>query len=135
MKDIYSYGGYNVPLEHNPFTSWAKVVDCGDVFVTSYDNAHALRQMEEGHKRLLHSPATTKAHKVERDAYGNEQIVEVESLAKDGKVHPRVITMGGDHTITLPIMRSMYSAYGALSVIHFDSHLDTWKPKVSSHHD
>lgn len=28
-------GGYNVPLKANPFTSWAKVIDCGDIPVTS----------------------------------------------------------------------------------------------------
>lgn len=28
------------------------------------------------------------------------------------------------------ILRSIYSAYGPISVIHFDSHLDTWKPAV-----
>jgi agmatinase len=51
-------------------------------------------------------------------------------ISSDGKYHPRVITLGGDHTIVLPILRSIYSAYGAISVIHFDSHLDTWKPQV-----
>jgi agmatinase len=29
-------GGYNVPLETNPFNSWATVIDCGDIPVTSY---------------------------------------------------------------------------------------------------
>ncbi|KAJ8123283.1 hypothetical protein O1611_g9631 [Lasiodiplodia mahajangana] len=29
------YGGYNVPLETNPFDSWATVLDCGDIPVTS----------------------------------------------------------------------------------------------------
>jgi len=38
--------------------------------------------------------------------------------------------LGGDHTIVLPILRSVKKAYGPISVIHFDSHLDTWKPKV-----
>jgi len=28
-------GGYNVPLETNPFNSWATVIDCGDIPVTS----------------------------------------------------------------------------------------------------
>lgn len=28
-------GGYNVPLATNPFNSWAKVLDCGDIPVTS----------------------------------------------------------------------------------------------------
>lgn len=29
-------GGYNVPLGTNPFNSWATVIDCGDIPVTSY---------------------------------------------------------------------------------------------------
>ena len=29
------YGGYNVPLKTNPFNSWATVLDCGDIPVTS----------------------------------------------------------------------------------------------------
>ena len=45
------------------------------------------------------------------------------SLAKDGKFHPRVLTLGGDHTITLPLLRGVASVYGPVSVIHFDSHL------------
>ena len=28
-------GGYNVPLAANPFNDWAKVIDCGDIPVTS----------------------------------------------------------------------------------------------------
>ncbi|KIJ36279.1 hypothetical protein M422DRAFT_179696, partial [Sphaerobolus stellatus SS14] len=49
-------------------------------------------------------------------------------IAKDGKFHPRVLTLGGDHTITLPLLRGIADIYGPVSVIHFDSHLDTWKP-------
>jgi agmatinase len=51
-------------------------------------------------------------------------------ISKHGKTLPRVITLGGDHTITLPLLRSVNKAYGPISVIHFDSHLDTWKPQV-----
>ncbi|KAI5122018.1 hypothetical protein M0805_008010 [Coniferiporia weirii] len=117
------YGGYNVPLAVNPFENLT-IVDCGDVPVTPYDNAFAIKQIEEGHKELLHrAPAT----RLGRDAKTGEQLV---SVASDGKEHPRIITLGGDHTIVLPLLRSIYSAYGAISVIHFDSHLDTWKPSV-----
>jgi agmatinase len=38
----------------------------------------------------------------------------------------RILTIGGDHTITLPILRSLHSQHGPISVIHFDAHLDTW---------
>lgn len=30
----------------------------------------------------------------------------------------------------MPLLRSINRSYGPISVIHFDSHLDTWKPKV-----
>lgn len=110
------YGGYNVPLDANPFNDWAKVIDCGDIPVTSYDNEWALRQIEEGHNSILmRAPATS----------ANEP-----GISKYGKTLPRVITLGGDHTITLPLLRSMNRAYGPITVIHFDSHLDTWRPKV-----
>lgn len=38
----------------------------------------------------------------------------------------RVISIGGDHTIALPLLRSLASKYGPISVVHFDAHLDTW---------
>ncbi|KAK3172294.1 hypothetical protein OEA41_005615 [Lepraria neglecta] len=110
------YGGYNVPLDANPFNSWATVLDCGDIPVTSYDNAYAIQQIEEGHNTLLMRAPATNA-----DSLGP---------SKKGKTLPRIITLGGDHTITLPLLRSVNKAYGPISVIHFDSHLDTWKPKV-----
>ena len=37
-------------------------------------------------------------------------------------------SLGGDHTIVLPILRSLHKVYGPISVIHFDAHLDTWGP-------
>ena len=35
-------------------------------------------------------------------------------------------SLGGDHTIVLPILRALNKVYGPISVIHFDAHLDTW---------
>lgn len=49
-----------------------------------------------------------------------------QTLAKDGKAHPRIITLGGDHSVILPILRSLHEVYGEIAVVHFDSHLDTW---------
>lgn len=37
-----------------------------------------------------------------------------------------VIALGGDHSISLPMLRAHTSKYGPLAVIHFDSHPDTW---------
>jgi guanidinobutyrase / D-arginase len=39
---------------------------------------------------------------------------------------PRLITLGGDHTIALPLLRAMARLHGPVAVVHFDAHLDTW---------
>lgn len=38
----------------------------------------------------------------------------------------RVLTLGGDHTIALPILRALARESGPIAVLHFDAHLDTW---------
>jgi agmatinase len=38
----------------------------------------------------------------------------------------RLLTLGGDHTIALPLLRAVSAAHGPVSVVHFDAHLDTW---------
>jgi len=35
------------------------------------------------------------------------------------------ISMGGDHTITLPILRALTARHGPLAVVHVDAHADT----------
>ncbi len=38
----------------------------------------------------------------------------------------RLITIGGDHTIALPLLRVQHQRHGPIAVLHFDAHLDTW---------
>lgn len=38
----------------------------------------------------------------------------------------RVVALGGDHTVALPLLRAAASVHGPLAVVHFDAHLDTW---------
>ncbi|HTZ43123.1 MAG TPA: agmatinase [Jatrophihabitans sp.] len=38
----------------------------------------------------------------------------------------RLLTLGGDHTIALPLLRTLHARHGPLAVLHFDAHLDTW---------
>ena len=85
------------------------------------DNKVALRQLEIANAALL---ARTSLRAAAYRAEGKK------SIALDGKFHPRVLTLGGDHTITLPLLRGVAQVYGPVSVIHFDSHLDTWDPDV-----
>lgn len=39
---------------------------------------------------------------------------------------PATVTLGGDHFITLPILRAYAEKFGPLSVIQFDAHSDLW---------
>ena len=36
------------------------------------------------------------------------------------------MTIGGDHTIALPLLRALHAIHGPIAVVHFDAHLDTW---------
>ena len=38
----------------------------------------------------------------------------------------KLMTIGGDHTIALPLLRALHAIHGPLAVVHFDAHLDTW---------
>ena len=37
-----------------------------------------------------------------------------------------VVTLGGDHSIALPLLRAHAGRHGPLGLVHFDSHPDTW---------
>ncbi len=47
------------------------------------------------------------------------------NLAKKGK---RMLSVGGDHSLTLPILRALSKVHGPLNLIHFDAHFDTYPP-------
>jgi agmatinase len=55
---------------------------------------------------------------------------EVSTLLEAGLT---VAALGGDHSISLPLLRAHASAYGPLAVVHFDSHPDTWDFEYPSH--
>jgi agmatinase len=38
----------------------------------------------------------------------------------------RLVAVGGDHTIALPLLRATARRRGPLALVHFDAHLDTW---------
>ena len=38
-----------------------------------------------------------------------------------------LLTLGGDHFITYPVLKAHAEHYGSLSLIHFDAHSDTWE--------
>jgi agmatinase len=56
-----------------------------------------------------------------------EAIAQIEAgadQALDGASH--LLSIGGDHTIALPLLRSMHRRHGPVALLHFDAHLDTW---------
>ncbi len=38
----------------------------------------------------------------------------------------RIVALGGDHTISLPLLRAVKKRFGIPVLVHFDAHLDTW---------
>ena len=57
----------------------------------------------------------------------DEAIAQIERGAEEvlaGASH--LITLGGDHTIALPLLRVARRPHGQVAVLHFDAHLDTW---------
>jgi len=57
-------------------------------------------------------------------AQGLDQIQQgISELVTGGR---RVLCLGGDHTIALPVLRALHAEHGPLALVHFDAHLDTW---------
>lgn len=83
-----------------------KIVDCGDPPMTPIDNRIALDQLYRAERAIL----------------------KTESKSPNLSRFSRILTLGGDHTITLSCLRAVYEKWGKVAVIHFDSHLDTIDP-------
>jgi len=39
---------------------------------------------------------------------------------------PHLVALGGDHGVTLPLLRALVRRTGPLALVHFDAHVDTW---------
>jgi agmatinase len=56
-----------------------------------------------------------------------EAISQIESAAEEVlEGANRLVALGGDHTIALPLLRTMHRRHGPVALVHFDAHLDTW---------
>ncbi len=57
----------------------------------------------------------------------NEALDTVEQAALElTEPGARLLTIGGDHTISLPLLRAASRRHGPVALLHFDAHLDTW---------
>lgn len=56
-----------------------------------------------------------------------EAIETLERAATElGEAGIALATIGGDHTIALPLLRAAAKQHGPVALVHFDAHLDTW---------
>jgi agmatinase len=47
-------------------------------------------------------------------------------IAAIGDAGARPLVVGGDHSISLPILRALAKRHGPLALVQFDAHIDTW---------
>ncbi|GAO18860.1 uncharacterized protein UV8b_01775 [Ustilaginoidea virens] len=108
-----SFRGFNARANINPYQNWAKIIDCGDMPLTPFHNDVAREQMTQAFRALGQGKP--------------------DSLLSRGK--PKLVALGGDHSLALPALRSLKEIYGVPArVLHFDAHLDTWEPAAFPSH-
>lgn len=73
-----------------------QVVDAGDVACTPFSIDKALQQIADHARAIV------------------------------GDKDRRIVAVGGDHSVTYPMLKNARAKYGPLALIHFDAHLDTW---------
>ncbi|MEV5543884.1 agmatinase [Saccharopolyspora shandongensis] len=58
----------------------------------------------------------------------DDAVQQIEGFAREvvGDRDRRLVTIGGDHTVALPMLRAARDKYGPIALVHFDAHLDTW---------
>jgi agmatinase len=61
----------------------------------------------------------------------NIVIETVASIHAQGK---KTLSIGGDHFVTLPLLRGVYQQRGKVALIHFDAHTDTYKESSEFDH-
>jgi len=49
-----------------------------------------------------------------------------EAAVELGAEGGRLLTLGGDHTIALPLLRAVHRRHGPVALVHFDAHVDTY---------
>lgn len=51
---------------------------------------------------------------------------EIQSQAAALMTRHHCVFLGGDHSVTLPLLRAAKAQHGPVALIHFDAHCDTW---------
>ncbi|GLA18156.1 hypothetical protein AnigIFM62618_005311 [Aspergillus niger] len=112
---------FHPQLGVNPYQNWAKVVDCGDIPLTPYDNNLAMSQLTHAFQELAERSTQYQDIQSQFPTFGGT--VDLEDRAASVA---RLVTLGGDHSVILGALRALKEIHGPITLIHFDSHLDTW---------
>ncbi len=51
----------------------------------------------------------------------------IESAAAALMAAHHCVFLGGDHSVTLPLLRAAHARFGPVGLVHFDAHCDTWQ--------
>jgi agmatinase len=49
----------------------------------------------------------------------------LKKIEDQARPYPHLVTLGGEHTITYPLLRALHDRMGPVGLIHFDAHHDT----------
>ena len=47
-------------------------------------------------------------------------------IERQAAAHRHLLALGGDHTVTLALLRALARRTGPVGLVHFDAHVDTW---------
>ena len=88
---------YNMATRAAPFDSLT-IDDTGDVATNPYNLADSVERISAHYRSLLERSRLDRG--------------------------PVTVTLGGDHTIVLPILRALHTVHGPVGLVHVDAHTD-----------
>ena len=53
-------------------------------------------------------------------------VASIALIEEEAREIEHLVALGGDHSITLPLLRALSKKRGPTALIHFDAHVDTW---------
>ncbi len=95
----------------------SSILDTDPQFPFGFDPFETLNVIDWGDCGLDYGRPETVAREIEAQAS--------EILASGAKL----LTLGGDHFCTLPLLRAHAKKHGPLALVQFDAHQDTWHPE------
>ncbi|MBV9221709.1 MAG: agmatinase [Methylobacteriaceae bacterium] len=101
---------------------------------------HAIRQASRMLVDGAHPRSWVKVPALPLSDIGNFPIIpgEVQAnlaiIEREAATIRHLIALGGDHSISLPLLRALAPRDGPLSLVHFDAHVDTWPDNFGQTH-